>query len=49
MARTLGTPGIGSTIAFWDEDGAAPGDVLNACLESAEALAAARRSIATFR
>lgn len=38
MARALGEQRRGSTIAFWDEDGAAPGDVLKACLESAEAL-----------
>lgn len=39
MTRELGTQGRGSTIAFWDEAGAAPADVLNACLRSAEALA----------
>ncbi len=38
MARALGAKGMGSTIAFWDETGAAPGDVLKACLDSAEAL-----------
>lgn len=38
MARSLGAQGRGSTIAFWDETDAPPGDVLNACLESAEAL-----------
>jgi proline dehydrogenase len=38
MARTLGARDMASTIAFWDEDGAAPGDVLNACLKSAQAL-----------
>jgi len=37
-ARSLGAQGRGSTIAFWDEDGAASIDVLNACLESAEAI-----------
>ncbi len=40
MARALRARGTASTIAFWDEDGAAPGDVLNACLESARALGA---------
>lgn len=38
MARALNAEGRGSTIAFWDEDGAASIDVLNACLESAGAL-----------
>jgi proline dehydrogenase len=38
MARTLGARDMASTIAFWDEDGAAPDDVLNACLKSAQAL-----------
>lgn len=38
MARALGVRGRGSTIAFWDETGAAPADVLKACLDSAEAL-----------
>jgi proline dehydrogenase len=30
MAHTLATYGTASTIAFWDEAGAAPGDVINA-------------------
>ncbi len=38
MARALGVQGKGSTIAFWDETGAAPADVLKACLDSVEAL-----------
>lgn len=38
MARALNAQGRGSTIAFWDEDGAEARDVLNACLESAAAL-----------
>jgi proline dehydrogenase len=38
MSRALGVQGKGSTIAFWDEAGAAPDEVLNACLKSAEAL-----------
>jgi proline dehydrogenase len=38
MARALNAQGRGSTIAFWDEEGAAAADVLNACLESAAAL-----------
>jgi proline dehydrogenase len=38
MARALNARGRGSTIAFWDEDGASSFDVLNACVESAAAL-----------
>jgi len=38
MAKTLARSGTASTIAFWDEEGAAPADVLNAALRSAEAL-----------
>lgn len=40
MAGTLATHGRASTIAFWDDVGAAPGDVLDAYLESARALQA---------
>jgi proline dehydrogenase len=38
LARTLAARGRASTLAFWDETGAAPADVLNAYTESLQAL-----------
>ncbi|PSH03197.1 MAG: hypothetical protein CXZ00_13590 [Acidobacteria bacterium] len=39
-ARALAVQGRASTLAFWDETGTEPADVLNACLESLQALQA---------